>query len=425
MTTRKIKSGLQTFDLAISRTNDIGTVDIHGAIYNGAAEEYGEVDLKMLKASLSSLEGVSELHVHIHSIGGHVTEGLAMFDELRSFKSKLVTYNDGIAASMGSVLFMAGDERVMAENSVIIIHNPYGMSFGEVKDHQQTINILTAQQGRITKIYQDALGGDDLDLGAMMDAETWIYAEDALADGWVHSVSGRAEFEAAAMITNTTMMAQSGIKNIPNDFAGRFSAKQDRKTVSKTALSMAVSLASKTPTVTTKDKTMNREELLALFQTHMALVLEFALGTVDFTDRLALVTSSASLDERVRIQGILALKREGIEDFVDALAFDDKHKDLTRAEAALMILDKLTELGTNALENRRSESNSTIKPDSNSQQGSKGDLTGDELLTENYANDVDGVRTGSQGFSSVENYIAFMKGATHGRVKHNNPNYAV
>jgi len=424
MTTHKINSGLQTLDLAISRANDIGTIDIHGAIYNNAWEEYGEVDLKMLKASLNSLEGVSELHVHIHSPGGHVTEGLAMYDALRAFNAKLVTYNDGMAASMGSVLFMAGDERIMAENSVIIIHNPYGMSFGEAKDHQKTIAILSAQQERITSIYNKGLGDNDLELGAMMDVETWIYAPQALEEGWVHSVTDRVDFEAAALVTNTSLMAQHGIKNIPDDFASRYNEQRGRNTANiRKALSLPETV-SKSTTVT-KDKVMTREELLALLKTNMAVVLEFAFGTVDFTDRIATANFDATKCERARIQDILALKREGIEDFVDSLAFDDEHKNLSKAEAALMILDKLTEMGTNALDVRRKETNGTVKPDTTSQKGGGGDLTGEDLWKDQYANDINGVRTGNEGFSSEENYVAYMKGASKGAVRHNNPAYSV
>jgi len=131
----------------------------------------------------------------------------------------------------------------------------------------------------------------------------------------------------------------------------------------------------------------------------------------------------ATKAEQNRIKDILLLSRTGVEEFVRDLAFDEQYSNITKGDAAMLVYDKLQEIGTAALDTRRGHTIAVL-PESDSQLRGTGELSGEELWKQQYTDDFDGVRNGKDGFSSVENYIAFMEANEKGLVKHSNPAYA-
>ncbi|MDD3185972.1 MAG: Clp protease ClpP, partial [Anaerostipes sp.] len=96
---------------------------------------------KSLPGEIRSMN-VKEIHVHINSYGGEVAEGLAVYNALKDSKAKVITYCDGFAASIASVIFCAGEERVMQESSLLMIHNAWGFAQGnadEIIDYASTL----------------------------------------------------------------------------------------------------------------------------------------------------------------------------------------------------------------------------------------------------------------------------------------------
>ena len=102
------------------------TADIY--IYS----EVGGFDVNA-KSFIDELKSVKEknLNVHINSLGGSVFDGLAIYNALKTHTKTVTTKVEGIAASIASVIAMAGDKIEMAENSLFMIHNPFAMSGGE------------------------------------------------------------------------------------------------------------------------------------------------------------------------------------------------------------------------------------------------------------------------------------------------------
>ena len=104
-----------------------GAVDIviYGDITSWPWRE-SDVSSWGLAKRLASLDaGVSEITVRINSMGGEVAEGVAIFNALRAHPARVTTVCDGMACSIASVIFMAGDERVMNEASLLMIHNAW------------------------------------------------------------------------------------------------------------------------------------------------------------------------------------------------------------------------------------------------------------------------------------------------------------
>ena len=103
---------------------------IYGDITSWPWEEMGEVSAYNLSKELAELD-VDRINVYINSYGGEVAEGLAIHNALKRHKARVVTVCDGFACSIASVIFMAGDERIMNESSLLLIHNAWSYASGD------------------------------------------------------------------------------------------------------------------------------------------------------------------------------------------------------------------------------------------------------------------------------------------------------
>ena len=90
----------------------------------------GEVSSYTLAKELESLEDAENINIYINSYGGEVAEGLAIYNALKRHKAKVTTVVDGFACSIASVIFAAGDERIMSNTSLLMIHNAWNIAWG-------------------------------------------------------------------------------------------------------------------------------------------------------------------------------------------------------------------------------------------------------------------------------------------------------
>lgn len=133
---------------------------------------------------------VSDLSVRINSVGGSVPDGLAIFNALRRHKAKVTISIDGLAASIASLIAMAGDEITMAENAMMMIHAPWSIVGGNAKDMRETANVLDQWASSMAVSYVRP-GGLDHDgaLALLTDGiDHWFGADEALAAGLVDRV---------------------------------------------------------------------------------------------------------------------------------------------------------------------------------------------------------------------------------------------
>lgn len=103
------------------------------------------ITAKSFKQDFSALEAdadVDEIHVRINSPGGSVFEGVAIYNIIQSSKKDVTTFVDGIAYSMAAVAALAGKKVVAAKNATILLHNASGVAFGNVRDMEQTVELL-------------------------------------------------------------------------------------------------------------------------------------------------------------------------------------------------------------------------------------------------------------------------------------------
>lgn len=138
------------------------------------------------------------LNVHINSPGGNVYEGLAIYNYLKRHQAEVVVYVDGIAASIASIIAMAGDRIVIPANAAIFIHNPFTWAQGDANALRKTADELEAMTGSLLGIYMTRSKLDAADVTAMMNAETMITAEEAVEWGFADEIE-----DAIPMAANT------------------------------------------------------------------------------------------------------------------------------------------------------------------------------------------------------------------------------
>lgn len=129
-----------------------------------------------------------KVNVHINSYGGDVSEGLAIYNVLKNSKAKVTTYCDGFACSAASVIFMAGEERIMNSASLLMIHNAWSRASGNAESFRKQAEDLDKITQASINAYMSRVWITEEELKEKMDAETWLTAQEALSDGFATKI---------------------------------------------------------------------------------------------------------------------------------------------------------------------------------------------------------------------------------------------
>lgn len=140
-------------------------------------------DAFSLKDALSAVD-TPNLTVRINSYGGSVSEGLAIYSLLSEFKGHLKTIVDGFACSAASVIFMAGQERVVPENGLLMIHNAWSYAEGDSNVMKKMAEDLEKITQPSVNIYINKTGLPEEKIKEMMDREEWITSQEAFELGF-------------------------------------------------------------------------------------------------------------------------------------------------------------------------------------------------------------------------------------------------
>ena len=155
----------------------------------------------------------SDINLHINCVGGDVFDGMAIYNILKKRTAKTTVYIEGIAASMGSVIALAADTVVMAENSLFMIHNAWGGANGEAKDMKKTAALLDKISDEIADIYVKKTKLPYDKVKDMMDEETWLNADEALDLGFIDSISDAIKIAAKYDVSKFKNITNEEIKN--------------------------------------------------------------------------------------------------------------------------------------------------------------------------------------------------------------------
>lgn len=141
------------------------------------------VTAKRISAALRSI-GNKDVTVLINSPGGDVFEGFAIYNLLREHSGKVTTKVLGVAASIASVIALAGDEIQISRAGFFMVHNAWGVAVGNRHDMQKMAELLEPFDKAIADIYVARAGVNEKEAIALMDAETWIGGSDAVKQGF-------------------------------------------------------------------------------------------------------------------------------------------------------------------------------------------------------------------------------------------------
>lgn len=156
---------------------------------------YWGVRAKDFASALKELNGIQQITLRINSPGGSVFNGAAIYNLLKSHSATIRVKIDGLAASMASVIAMAGDIIEMPENALMMIHNPWTYASGDADELRKSADVLDKIKKSILAAYAKKTGLSDDEISAMMDAETWLTGAEAAALGFVDDLTAAVEVE--------------------------------------------------------------------------------------------------------------------------------------------------------------------------------------------------------------------------------------
>jgi ATP-dependent Clp protease protease subunit len=156
-------------------------------VYDVIDSEWG-VGAKDVISAINSIKDAKVLNIRINSPGGDVFEGRAIMEAIKRFDGKTVAHIDALAASAATSIALAADEVVMADGALFMIHNASGLVWGDKNDMRGTADLLEKVEGSIVNDYTTKTGLDAAIVAEMMDQETWMNADEALANKFVDRI---------------------------------------------------------------------------------------------------------------------------------------------------------------------------------------------------------------------------------------------
>jgi ATP-dependent Clp protease protease subunit len=178
-----------------------------------------EVTPKQFKKDLDDLGDVDQINVYINSDGGDVFAGQAIYSMLKRHKAQITVYVDGLAASIASVIAMAGDKIVMPKNAMMMIHNPWTIAIGNAQDFRKLADDMDKMRDAIIVTYHDKSGMESDEIIKLMDAETWLSAEEAASKGFADEIEQEKQVAASLndgfLMLNGLKMDVKRYKNAP------------------------------------------------------------------------------------------------------------------------------------------------------------------------------------------------------------------
>ncbi len=165
---------------------------------------------------------VKTLNIRVNSPGGDVFDGIAIYNRLKQHKAKKVVYIDGLAASIASIIALAGDEIVMGEGALYMVHLPWTWAMGNRNELDNIINRLTDVEEQMISIYSKKTKMSRSEVRGLLEAETWMDSEEAIDKGFADKTS-EDTFAIAASVKKSPW-----INKMPEKFISQTDVVQER-----------------------------------------------------------------------------------------------------------------------------------------------------------------------------------------------------
>lgn len=195
-----------------------GTLEL--LVYEEIGENYwsgGGVTAKTVKQQIDQAGPHTRLAVRINSPGGDAFEGVAIHNLLRAQGKPIDVFVDGIAASAASIIAMCGDTRTMGSNAMMMIHNAWSSCQGYADDMRKMADTLDKVSASVAQTYIDRAGLSKDKVKDLMDAESWLSAEDCVDLNLATAITKDDENDDAAMALARHFRALKLLKNVPDE----------------------------------------------------------------------------------------------------------------------------------------------------------------------------------------------------------------
>jgi ATP-dependent Clp protease protease subunit len=169
---------------------------------------FGGVTAKDIATDIRAAGDVQRIDVRIASYGGDVSDGLAIYRMLAEHKARVVTHIDGVAASIASVIAMAGDEIIMAEAGSLMIHDAWVIAAGNADEFRKMADHLEKSSGQIADIYAERTKQSLQQVKDWMKATTWFYGQEAVDAGFAGSIAQNVKAAASASMWLSAMQGR-------------------------------------------------------------------------------------------------------------------------------------------------------------------------------------------------------------------------
>lgn len=223
---------VKPYNIVIDEENNSASIDMYGEVverrpvdfWTGEPVQGNFIALDEFLSDLDRLKTKNNITVHINSVGGDLYSGVAIYNRLKNLPGNITTINDGLAASAGSVIFMAGSSRKMNAGSNLMLHQAMGFLYGYYNnnDLKDVAKQLTAANKAGINIYAEATGLDPEAIKAQVDRETWLTGREAVEAGYATEliesdmpISMSLTADRSKMIVNGVSLSTRGMSNIP------------------------------------------------------------------------------------------------------------------------------------------------------------------------------------------------------------------
>lgn len=202
---------MKTPDFKLAKQGD-GSLSLY--IYDEIGPSWaGMIDGKLVSDAMKDATESTPVNVFINSPGGSVFEGIAIYNLLARHKGDVTVHIDGAAFSAASLIAMAGDTIKMAENAMMMIHNPWAIGIGNASEMRSLAALLDKIGGSLATSYVARTGKSTDEIVKMLNDETWFDAKEAVEQKFADEV-----------VPSKTPQALAVVKFVPKNMPQRLAA---------------------------------------------------------------------------------------------------------------------------------------------------------------------------------------------------------
>lgn len=229
-----LSAGIKPYNIASVGEND-AEISLYGEVVSTRPVDWWTgnpipgnfIALDEFLKDLDELGTKDNITVHINSVGGDLYAGIAIYNRLKGLGANIITINDGLAASAGSIIFMSGNERRVNSGSNLMIHGAAGFMCGyyQMQDLQTAAKQLEAHNRAGINIYVETTGRTEKEIKSMVTEETWMTGQEAVDEGFATEVINEAAEpvemslapDKSTIIVNGYPVAARCLGSIPQD----------------------------------------------------------------------------------------------------------------------------------------------------------------------------------------------------------------